>query len=337
MNKQGQDHIYRIALDAMGGDFGPAETVKAAVKGSSLHNVDIVLVGEEELLRSELDKYEYSSRISVMPSKGVIQEGQHPVKAIRSNPSASIVLANQLVLEGKADAVVSMGSTGASMASSTLAFGLLEGLERPALGGNVFGIAPKVSILDLGSSVDCRPSQLVDFAVIGSVYAKIILKIDNPRIGLLSVGGEEGKGNKQTQETYELLKSRDINFVGNVEGFDIFLNKADVIVCDGFVGNILLKFGEGFLRAMEYIFYNTLKDSLTAEDSNLIKSRFRSLGSQAENGGGPLFGVNGVVVVGHGSSRADSIVKSFNVVKQCLELNLVNAIRQELADTTNPN
>ena len=189
----------------------------------------------------------------------------------------------------------------------------------------------------MGSSVDCRPSQLVDFAVIGSVYAKIILKIDNPRIGLLSVGGEEGKGNKQTQETYELLKSRDINFVGNVEGFDIFLNKADVIVCDGFVGNILLKFGEGFLRAMEYIFYNTLKDSLTAEDSNLIKSRFRSLGSQAENGGGPLFGVNGVVVVGHGSSRADSIIKSFNVVKQCLELNLVNAIRQALAGTANPN
>lgn len=337
MNKQGQAHIYRIALDAMGGDFGPAETVKAAVEGSSAYNVDIVLVGEEELLRSELDKYECSSKISVVPSKGVIQEGQHPVKAIRSNPSASIVLANQLVLEGKADAVVSMGSTGASMASATLAFGLLEGLERPALGGNVFGIAPKVSILDLGSSVDCRPSQLVDFAVIGSVYAKIILKIDNPRIGLLSVGGEEGKGNKQTQETYDLLKSRDINFVGNVEGFDIFLNKADVIVCDGFVGNILLKFGEGFLRAMEYIFYNTLKDSLTDEDSKLIKSRFRSLGSQAENGGGPLFGVNGVVVVGHGSSRADSIIKSFNIVKQCLELNLVNAIRQELTGTANHN
>jgi len=337
MSKQGQDRNYCIALDAMGGDFGPTETVIAAVKGSSVHNLDIVLVGEEELLHAELDKYAPSANVSVVPSKGVIQEGQHPVKAIRSKPSASIVLANQLVVEGKADAVVSMGSTGASMASSTLAFGLLEGLERPALGGNVFGIVPNVSILDLGSSVDCRPSQLVDFAVIGSVYARIILNIDNPRIGLLSVGAEEGKGNKQIQEAYNLLKTRGVNFIGNVEGFDVFLDKADVIVCDGFVGNILLKFGEGFLRAMEHVFYNTLKNSLTVHDSDLLKSKFRSLGSQAENGGGPLFGVNGVVVVGHGSSRADSIIKSFKVAERCLELDLVNAIRHELASIANPN
>ena len=332
MPKREQSKRYCIALDAMGGDLGPSETVKAAVRGARLHSVDVILIGEEALLNKELSKFHTHSGVSVMPSVGVIEEGEHPVKAIRSNPLASIVVACGLVAESKADAVVSMGSTGASMASATLTLGLLEGLERPALGGNAFGLVPNISILDLGSSVDCRPNQLVNFAVIGSVYAKTLLSIHNPRVGLLSVGAEEGKGNKQIQETYSLLRDSTLNFVGNVEGFDVFLDKADVIVCDGFVGNILLKFGEGFLKAMEQFFYVLLKDSLTTHDSDLIKSKFESIGSLAENGGGPLFGVKGVVVVGHGSSRSDSIVKSIEIAKRCLSVNLVSAIGQGLAD-----
>ena len=337
MPKREQNKRYRIALDAMGGDLGPSETVKAAVSGAHLHSVDVILVGEEALLNAELSKFHTHSGVSVIPSVGVIEEGEHPVKAIRSNPLASIVVACRLVAESRADAVVSMGSTGASMASATLILGLLEGVERPALGGNAFGLVPNVSILDLGSSVDCRPNQLVNFAVIGSVYAKTLLSIHNPRVGLLSIGAEEGKGNKQIQETYNLLRNSTLNFVGNVEGFDVFLNKADVIVCDGFVGNILLKFGEGFLSAMEQFFHVMLKDSLTARDSNLIKSKFESIGSLAKNGGGPLFGVNGVVVIGHGSSRSDSIIKSIEIAKRCLALNLVNAIGQGLADFENIN
>ena len=313
---------YTVALDAMGGDSAPAEQVRGAISAAREHGVRVLLVGDPDAIQAELAQLEHGGLpVEVVPSEGVIQEGEPSARSLRTKPNASIVVATRLVREGQADALVSMGSTGAAMAASVLAFGLFPGLERPAIGGPIISLAPKTIIMDLGAQIDCRPSQLLSFAALGCTFGRIFLKIPNPRVGLLSVGAEEGKGNRQVQEAYPLLKRSGLNFVGNVEGHEFFLDRADVVVCDGFVGNVLLKFTEGLAHAAaQYLHASQGPDSPAA----------RQLEGAVESTGGPLFGVNAAVIIGHGRSKAEGIANSIGRAKAMLDLALVDAMRDEL-------
>ena len=314
-----------VALDAMGGDTAPAEQVKGALLAIE-RGVRVLLVGDREALEAELARQGAGGGAAeVVPSEGVVAEGENPVRALRANPRASIAVAAGLVRERRADALVSMGSTGASMAASVLALGMFEGLDRPALGGPFVALAPGVSIIDLGSQVDCRPSQLVSFAALGAAFARAYQGVAEPRVGLLSVGGEQGKGNRLVQEAYPLLERSGLRFVGNVEGHEVFLDKADVVVCDGFTGNVLLKYTEGLAEAA-----GRHLARLLGADAEAVRA-IRGLAANAESAGGPLFGVNGVVVIGHGRSSAAHYANAIVRAAEVAERGVVEAMRSEMA------
>jgi glycerol-3-phosphate acyltransferase PlsX len=317
---------YTVALDAMGGDAAPAEQVKGAIAAARDTETNVLLVGDPDALKAELGKHDTDGlSLQVIPSEGMIEEGEHPMRALRQKPKASIAVATGLVKEGLADAVVSMGSTGAAMGAAVLAFGLFPGLERPTLGGPFIGLAPRVSLIDLGTQIDCRPSQLLSFAALGCTFSRLWLKIEEPRVALLSVGSEPGKGNRQVQEAYPLFEASGLRFVGNIEGHELFLDKADVVVCDGFVGNVLLKYTEGLGHAAA----RYLSEAL-GPDAPAVQ-HLRELGKAAESSGGPLFGVNGIAIIGHGRSKAGSIAASIAMGQYLVEVRLVENMRQELA------
>ena len=240
------DEAVRIAVDAMGGDNAPGEVVAGAVAAAREGGVQILLVGDPEQVQAELARHD-ASRLPIMPvpSEGIILEGEPPAMALRQKPRASILVSTGLVKQGKAHASVTMGSTGAAMAAAAVVLGLSEGVDRPALGGPVVGVSPNTFIIDLGTNVDCRPAQMLSFAVIGDVFARQFWGVERPRVALLSVGEESGKGNRQVREVTELLEKSGLNFIGNVEGNDLSADKAEVVVCDGFVGNIVMKLTEG--------------------------------------------------------------------------------------------
>ena len=320
----------RVAFDAMGGDFAPQETVKGAVEAARGGKVEVLVVGQPDAVQAELAKYDTAGLpLKLIPSEGAVSEREHPALALRRTPKASIAVTISLVKQGAADAAVSMGSTGATMAASTLLLGTLGGLDRPALGGPFLGLAPKVTFLDLGSNVDCRPSQLLAFAVLGASFSRFFLGIENPRVALLSVGSEEEKGNKQVREAFPVFKESGLNFVGNVEGYDFFTNRADVIVCDGFVGNVLMKFSEGMGAAV----VGYLKKMLAAKAPGLLDgvgSQLVDLTSPAKKHGGPLFGINGAVVVGHGASHSGEVAGAIGLAQHMVETKLVDQMRNEL-------
>ena len=317
----------------MGGDLAPAELVAGAAQAARQEGHRVLLVGDREAVESELSRHDISGlSITVAPSKGVIEEMDHPVRAIKVKPKASVAEAARLVKAGKAHAMVTMGSTGAAMASATLVIGLLEGVERPALGGPMFGELSKAVLVDVGSSVDCRPSQLLGFGALGAAFARSIQKVENPRVGLFSVGAEEGKGNRQIRETFPVFKASGLNFVGNVEGMDFFLDKADVVVCDGFVGNVLMKFAEGLGMALIRLMPKLLRRHLSPGALRQVAGELANMTVFAEvGGGGPLFGVDGVVIVGHGRARAASVVGAINLAHRLVDAGFVDAMRRELA------
>ena len=316
-----------IAIDAMGGDFGPSETVPAAVMAARESGVNVLLVGDEEHVSEVLATEDATGLpVGIVPSKGVIVEGEHPARALRTQPKASILVSVGLVKQGIADAFVSMGSTGASMAAGVIALGKFPGLDRPTLGGPFLALAPGTTIIDLGANVDCKPEQLLNFGALGASFQRTYMGVDNPRVALLSVGAEEGKGNKQAQDAFPLFQASGLNFVGNVEGHDLFHDTADVVVCDGFVGNILLKFTEGLAEAAA----RYLAESLGA-DSPAVQ-QISALAEAAEHGGGPLFGINGLAIVGHGRTRAAGIAASVALAVHCIEVDLIAHMREDLAD-----
>ncbi len=322
----------RVALDAMGGDYGPAETIPGAIQATENSNVQVVLVGDREPVESELSKYDLNGRqITVVPSIDKIGDDEHPAQALRSKPKASILEATKLVKAGAADVLVSMGSTGASMASAVVVLGLMEGLERPCLGGPFLGVAPRTMMVDAGSNLDCRPGLLVSFAALGSVFSRRFLGVENPRVGLLSVGAEDAKGNRQVQESNRLLRESHLNFVGNVEGMDFFTDRADVIVCDGFVGNILMKFAEGLGTSLAAMVQERLAHSVGEEERAKISSDLWEVTNMPRTMGGPLFGVNGAVVLGHGSCRAGGITGAINTAVRYVQVGLVDSMREELS------
>ncbi len=326
------DVLIRVAVDTMGGDFGPPETVKGALEGLDTHNIELLLVGDQNLLESELAHYDIKNKpVKVVASVGKIGDDEHPIEGLRRKPKSSILVATKLLKSGDADLLVSMGSTGASMASSVFILGLMDGLERPCIGGPFLGVAPRTVLVDMGSNIDCRPPLMLSFAALGSVFSQKFLGIDNPRVGLLSVGSEAAKGNRQVHESYQLLQESHLNFIGNVEGMDFFTGRVDVIVCDGFVGNILMKFTEGLGTALSHYVEQRLADHLPAAELAKVSSDLWETTNMPRTMGGPLFGVNGMVILGHGSCRASGIAGAINTGVRCVQIGMVDSMRQELA------
>lgn len=323
----------RVAVDAMGGDYAPGEIVKGSLAALARHDLELLLVGDPDPVARELAGHDLAGQpVSLIPSVGKIGDEEHPMHAFRQKPDASIIVGAKLLKAGRADVLVSLGSTGASMATAALVLGLMEGLERPCIGGPFLGLAPRTVVMDLGSNVDCRPAQLVSFAALGAVFADKFLGIANPRVALLSVGAEAAKGNRQVQETYQLLSKSHLNFVGNVEGMDFFTDQADVIICDGFVGNILIKFTEGMGSALGGYLTRQLAAQMPRPELNRALSELWETMNLPRTMGGPLFGVNGAVIVGHGSSKAAGVTGAINTAVQYFRLGLVESMRAELSE-----
>ena len=315
-----------IALDAMGGDFGPSVTVPAAISAIKDFGIKVILVGDPNEVENELSKYpkEISEKIKVIPSEGIVDEGESPVSAYRNKPNASIFVSSGLVKKGYANGVVSMGSSGATLAAASILFGTTEGIERGSIGGPIIGYSPEMVVLDLGSNVDTKASQLVDFAAIGDQVSKLMFNKKNPKVALLSLGSEEGKGNLLVKESYDLLSKSSLNFVGNIEPEGLFEQKVDVVICDGFVGNILLKTTESLGKKISKEILDKTGDK---ELSNAILYKTNILSESY--GGGPIFGINGIAIISHGSSQVSTIVNAINTAKLTIENNWVE--KQQIA------
>ena len=324
----------RIALDAMGGDYGPQETVAGAVAAvtEGKGRVAVLLVGDAEAVQPELERQNVQGLpIKFIPSEGVILDSESPMQAFRAKPKASAIVGVGMIKEGYADAFVTMGSTGAAMAASALLLGMMEGIERPALGGPIIGLAPKTVFIEIGSSIDCRPSQLLDFAALGVAFSRTYLEVSDPRVGILSVGAEEGKGNRQTKEAFPLFQASGLNFVGNVEGHDLCGDRVDVIVCDGFVGNILLKAFESLGEGLSRYVTERLASLVSEADAAAVgRDVYNMLNRIEYTGGGPLFGVRGNVIVGHGRASSTGISQAVITAARLSETNLAGQMEEEL-------
>jgi phosphate acyltransferase len=325
----------RIALDAMGGDDAPAAIVAGAIQAQTeLTDVDVILVGEPDKIQACLNQHPNAPKLEIVPAEGTIEMHEEPLGALRRKPKASINVSMQLVKDGRADAVVSAGHSGAAMAAALLRLGRLKGIDRPAIAA-VFPTnrADKsVLILDVGANVDCRPQYLEQFATMGAIYSQCVMGVESPRIGLLNIGEEESKGNKVTLEAHESLAQKtSINFVGNAEGRDVLSGNFDVIVCDGFVGNILLKFAEAVGDIVVQMLKEELPRGLNGKlGTAILKPNLQRLKRRidaAEHGGGLLLGVEGVCIISHGSSDANSIANAIRSAKRAVDQNAIAQIQ----------
>lgn len=314
----------RVAVDAMGGDYAPREVVRGAVEAINKLGIEVILVGDQEIVGRELSGLDYDrGKLTVVHSSQVIDMNEHPALALRKKKDSSIVVATGLVKAGEAQAVVSCGNTGAQMAAGVFVLGTVAGVERPAIAANIpLRSGQNTILLDIGANVDCKPRQLVQFALMGSAYASVVNGSSQPSVGLLSNGEEESKGNQAVLEAHAMLKKETgINFIGNVEGRDIFVGKSEVVVCDGFVGNVVLKAVEGFMGLL----MDTLKEELSPEALWLLKSF-----DYNQVGGAPLLGVNGVSIVCHGSSKAQTVTNGVKAAVQCVENDMLGKLKQAL-------
>lgn len=320
----------RIALDAMGGENAPREVVRGAVAATRELGVEVVLVGKRSAIAAELK--DHRSDLSIVDASEVVEFEDHPAQAVRTKQDSSIVVGINLLKNGDASAFVSAGNTGAVMAAATLTLKRIEGIERAALGFLFVLPWHSVLLIDVGANADCKPSQLVQFAQMGSVYMERIFGLARPRIGLLSIGEEETKGNLLVTETHQLLKDTGLNFVGNVEGNDISRSVADVIVTDGFTGNVVLKTGEGIgemvLQSLRQALARLPLFRIISERS--ISSAIQAL-DYAEHGGVPLLGVNGNVIIAHGYSEAKAIKNAVSIAKRAVEQGVVEAIKKGIS------
>ena len=303
----------RIAVDAMGGDHAPAVTVDGAVAAARHLDAEIVLVGSAAEVRRALEQHGdwRALGIAVVDAPEFVTMAESPGEALRRKPRASVRVAAELVARGEAAALVSAGHTGATVLSAHAAFGMVPGVDRPALATIVPTRVRPAVLLDAGASLECRPQHLLQFAVMGSVYARLALDVARPRVGLLSIGSEESKGNGLTRDAHRLLKAAPIEFIGNVEGRDIYSGVADVVVCDGFTGNIVLKTGEGLVEAVEALLGDELRGTFSSQVGYLLSKRafrrFRRRVDYSEYGGAALLGVAGPVIVGHGRSSVKAL------------------------------
>lgn len=328
-----------IAVDAMGGDFAPRAIVLGALEAArKLHAFErLFLVGHPDALRAEFDACGEAcpDRIEIRPASEVIEMGESPAAAIRRKKDSSIGRAVDLVKSGEAQAVFSAGNTGAAVAATTLKLRTLEGVARPAIATIMPTRKGPFILIDAGANIDCSPEMLVQFAVMGSIYAEEILGIGKPSIGVLSIGGEETKGNEITKETFKRLKESGLNFKGNVEGHDLFEGDTDVAVCDGFVGNVVLKTSESVARAIR----GWMKEEFTRNPVRMLgallaRHAFRALKQKADPanyGGAPLLGVNGICIIGHGSSSARAVFNGIRVASESVSHRINHLIVDRIA------
>jgi len=319
----------RIAVDAMGGEGAPTVEVEGAVGAvrESEGRVEAVLVGREDDIRAELEKHDHDGLpISIAHASEVISMGESPATAIRKKRGASVVVAADLHARGEVEGLVSAGNTGAVVASSLFGLGMLENVRRPAIASMFPTIDRPSVVLDVGASIDSRPSDLLTFGAMGDVYARHVLGRREPRVGLMNIGEEETKGSELTQAAYKLLAESRMNFVGNIEGRSFLQGKADVVVTDGFVGNVMLKLVEGVLD----ILTSALKGPGAHQDFEMLRSQF----DYAEYGGAPLLGVNGVVIIAHGSSSAKAIKNAVKVAAKFVDTDLGGKIVDRVSEAS---
>ncbi len=320
----------KIAVDAMGGDFSPVEIVKGAVKAVEKGYAEIILVGDETQINKELTKYPKLPGLTIFHATEVIQMDESPAIAARKKRDSSMVVGIKLVKENVVQGFVSAGSTGAQMAASIMYLGRIKNIHRPAIVTLMPTLQGAKVLLDVGATVDSKPEDLLQFAHMGSLYAEKILSFNEPTVGLINIGTEKNKGNQLTQEAYSLLAGSTLNFFGNLETRDIPKGLVDVMVCDGFIGNAILKFAEGIASA----FGQLLKDEINSNIFTKISAlpllpglkRINNKFDYSEYGGAPLLGVNGISIICHGSSNATAICNAIKTAVQCNEVNLVGAI-----------
>lgn len=325
-----------IAVDAMGGDHAPREIVAGALLAASSLPVEILLVGREDEVRAEIARHTGSvpSNVSVIHAAEVVEMGDSPLTPIRRKRNSSVRVCANLVAEKKAAAFVSAGNTGAAWTSAKVVMGMIEGVERPALAAVVPCSGGQTVLLDVGANVDSKPHHLREFAVMGHFYAQTIFNKPHPRVGLLSIGEEEGKGNELTRETYSVMKETGLNFIGNAEGRDVYNGNCDVVVCDGFIGNVVLKASE----ALAELVGKTLKEELKANPLRtagafLARGAFDSLKKRmdySESGGAPLLGVRGTCIICHGRSDAKAIRNAIRVAANLVEGAIPDKIRRSI-------
>ena len=324
-------------MDAMGSDKAPKPEIEGALQAARHHGVSVLLVGPEARLKEELEHYPGARRLPVEivhASEVITMEDK--VDAIRAKRDSSIRVGLRLVREGRASGFVTAGNTGAAMATAKVVLGALPGVDRPALAA-AFPTAMNTAavLLDVGANVDCTPQNLEQFAVMGEIYCRSIFGVKRPRVGLLSIGEEESKGNELTRAAFQLLKQLPIDFIGNVEGRDLYNGQVDVIVADGFVGNVALKTSEGVARLVRAVLKDTLKATITRQVGAMLSrnafSDFKKRLDHTEYGGAPLLGVKGVCIITHGSSNPNAIKNAVRVAAEFAEANVNEAIERELA------
>ena len=328
----------KIAVDVMGTDYGPGEIIKGVLQAVDEYGCDVVLVGDQDVIRQELARENQAENphVTIHHASQVIEMKDHPGISVKKKRDASIVVATQLLHEKECDALVSSGSTGAAVASALFGLGRIRGIERPAIATVIPNVKGATVLVDSGAKVDAKPEQLVQNAIMGSIYAELQLGIPQPRVGLLNIGEEETKGNEQCLATYPLLKQDShIHFIGNVEGRDINKGTVDVVVCDGFVGNVVLKTMEGLATAVMEILKKTLMESgIFAKMGALLMKpallRMKKQMDASEYGGALLMGVRAPFIICHGSSKAKAIKNAVRVAIELTQKDVVGRIRQEI-------
>jgi glycerol-3-phosphate acyltransferase PlsX len=326
--------MCRIALDAMGGDHAPDEIVKGAVLAADEYpTVEILLVGREEVLREKLGG-SIPARIEIVDAREVVDMTDNALAPLRRKRNSSIRVCANLVAEGKAAAMVSAGHTGAAMTSAYKVIGTIDGVSRPALAAVVPSTKGHTVLLDVGANVDSKPAYLREFAVMGHFYAQMLFGVEAPRVGLLSIGEEEGKGNELTKETFRVLKEAGLNFMGNAEGRDIYNGNADVIVCDGFIGNVVLKASESLAEMMRTLIREEITSTFTRKIGALLaKGAFDGVKKRtdyAEYGGAPLLGVKGGCIISHGRSNAKAVKNAIRVARDFATSQVDTKIREKI-------
>jgi len=328
----------KIALDAMGGDHAPQVTVEGAIETLKEHpDIEIILVGDTLRIEKELEgkKRFPKDRLHLRHASEVISMDESPSYALRRKKDSSIKRAIELHKGGEAQAVVSAGHSGVAMASALFILGKVPGVDRPAIAASLPTLKKPFVLIDAGANVDCKPSNILEFAYMGVAYYRSVFSIDNPRVALLSIGEEDTKGNELTKDAFRLLKASGLNFKGNIEGKDLFIGEADVIVCDGFIGNIVLKLSEGLAEVIMKMLKREISDISTGRIAYLLMKpalrRFKKKTDYAEYGGAPLLGINGTCIISHGRSSAKAIKNAILVASNLAKAGLHRIISQELS------
>lgn len=325
----------RLVLDAMGSDSAPAVEVEGALQASAEIDAEIILVGQQKALEAELAKHKLpAGKISIVDAHEIIEMHESPAQACRQKQNSSIMVGTRLIREGKGDAFVSAGNSGAVMTAGLMNLKRLSGVSRPAIATLLPTLNGVCLLIDAGANVDCKPRHLLQFAIMGDIYSRYILDKLNPSIGLLSIGEEDTKGNELTEAAFSLIKKTSLNFAGNIEGRDIIKGKADVVVCDGFVGNVVLKFAEGLSESLFHLIKAEIEKKLIRKvGALLIKPAFKEIMKRldyAEYGGAPLLGLNGVCIIGHGASNSKAIKNALKVSYESVKNDINQHLKEEI-------